>query len=471
MRAASSWCAAAITAAGYYSVLTASAFELHWVLAYALMLAMLSWQLSDGWASPLGLFLVFTILRFAVPGLAALLSEIPAVGLFEVLRLDEGDWWAAHSLALLGISSVIWGWLAVRRNPAARFFAIVDGLGSGPSGRRLLLSGAALSGIGFVSLVAFVSLNSSGATTETVVAGTFRNEQVAEGTGIFFHVAIALIAGAVLQVAALRSLGYSRPVAILPALVAGLAFFALGGRARAMTPILGGLVALTAERRRKRNPLVTFAFYSAVLLAVVALGAVGQAYRGDYGITAFWSLPELLTGYIDYAIWFDIGQLHSLAAVVKLEPGILGSTIWVAALGGVARLLGWEGRSGGVFIVESLAGEMGRKWGVHSTLIGDSYLSIGLSGVVVMCFVFGAWLRALHTSRGGAPRPHPLAAAVHGLAVVYSLRVFFEAIDKVSEMAMATAFVLLGGVMARAMVPRNVMDEGHASTVVHARPR
>jgi hypothetical protein len=36
MTAASAWRAALITAAGYYSVLTASVFELHWVLAYAL---------------------------------------------------------------------------------------------------------------------------------------------------------------------------------------------------------------------------------------------------------------------------------------------------------------------------------------------------------------------------------------------------------------------------------------------------
>jgi hypothetical protein len=453
MRAPATWCAALVTAVGYYSVLTGSAFELHWVLAYTLMLGALWSQLRHGWASPLGLFLVFALLRFAVPGVAASVSEIPAVGLFEMLRLTEVDWWTGHSLALLGITSVVCGWLAMPSALAIRLFGIVDRLESGASARQVLLNAVLLSGIGLAALITFVSFNASGAATETVVAGTFRSEQVIEGTGIFFHLALALIAGSVLQAATLRSLRFSAPVAMLPAVLAGLAFFVLGGRARAMTPIFAGLVALTAENRQWREWLRTPAWYAGGVMAILVVGAVGHAYRGDYGITAFWSLDDFLPGYIDYAIWFDVGQLHSLAAVVKLEPGILGRVVWVAAFGSVGPLIGWQGRSSGVFIVESLTSDLPRKWGVHSTLIGDSYLSIGLIGVVAVCFVFGAWLQALHAWRWASPRRNPLAAAVYGLAVVYSLRVFFESLEKIGEMQLIAAVVVVAGLMARRSTP------------------
>jgi hypothetical protein len=71
----SSWCAALVTVIGYYSILTTSAFELHWMLAYLLILSALWWEMGHGWASPLGLFLVFAIMRFALPGLGLLFSK------------------------------------------------------------------------------------------------------------------------------------------------------------------------------------------------------------------------------------------------------------------------------------------------------------------------------------------------------------------------------------------------------------
>lgn len=458
----SSWCAALVTVIGYYSILTTSAFELHWMLAYLLILSVLWWEMGHGWASPLGLFLVFAIMRFALPGLGLLFSEIPVHGLFETLGLTEQDWWTAHSLALLGVTSTVWGWVATRRLSTGWLFRVVDRLGSGVSPWRLVLSGAAIAGMGFVALIAFVNFNTSGAATETVVAGTFRNEQIAEGTGIFFHLALGLIAGSVLQVFALRSLGFPRPLALLPAVAGGVVFFVLGGRARALTPILAAFIGLAAGNRLPRKRYGTLAWYAGFAGVLLIVGAVGQGYRGDYGLTAFWLVGEFLVDYIEYAIWLDVGHLHSLAAVVKLDPGTLGvAAIWVPVLPGISKFLGL-GRSGGVFIVESLTGVSTRKWGLHATLIADSYLSVGVIGVVPVCFVFGAWLRALHTwmaASGGRP---PLTAALYGVALVYSLRSFFESVDKVSEMVIATAFVLLAGAVARAVVPWHAMEERRA---------
>jgi hypothetical protein len=451
---AGAWYAALATAIGYYSVITSSGIAWHWCLAYVLVVVGLWAEMRNGWASPLGLFLVLSMMRFGAPGLLLAASEIPVVPFFELLDLTEEDWRTAHGIALLGITSVVWGSLAGRRLHPARLFRGVERLGDEVSPDRLLWSAAGASAMGFVGLAAFVSLNSSGTATETVMGGTFRSEEITHGTGVLFHLSLGLIAGSVLLVMVLRSTGFGGAVSMLPAAVGGLAFFVLGGRARALSPIFGGLVGLADVRGDRGRRLRTLGVYLTGAIVVTAVAAVGQAYRGEYGIAALWELDSaFFVAYADYAIWLDVGQLHSLAAVQKLEPGALGLSVPFNMLGGLGRSLGLSGRSGGVFIIDSLVGEGGRKWGLHSTLIGDSYLSIGVGGIIAACFLFGAWLRALHRWRLAMPALTPLPVAVYAVAVVYSMRVCFESVEKVFEMVVVTAFLVACGVVGRVPVP------------------
>jgi oligosaccharide repeat unit polymerase len=122
--------------------------------------------------------------------------------------------------------------------------------------------------------------------------------------------------------------------------------------------------------------------------------------------------------------------LHSLAGAAAVGPGSLGGqTFSYNLLWPLSEFLNLPGRSGGVVVVEELIGFIESRWGFHTTLIGDAYLNFGTLGVFVVTAIFGMIVRIVYAEfRQGRVDP-----AYYSLALIYSIRIFFESIEKFGE--------------------------------------
>ena len=79
------------------------------------------------------------------------------------------------------------------------------------------------------------------------------------------------------------------------------------------------------------------------------------------------------------------------------------------------------------------------KWGFHATIVGDAYLNFGLIGVFVVTTIFGMILQMLYRGfRGGM-----INDALYALATVYSMRMFFESVEKYGETMIVLVFAFL----------------------------
>jgi hypothetical protein len=168
---------------------------------------------------------------------------------------------------------------------------------------------------------------------------------------------------------------------------------------------------------------------------------VGQLYRGGYGINGIKGALSIsaLFEYVKWAVWVDLGHLHSLAGAVAIGPGVLGGRTFFALLWPLTEILHLPGKSAGVFIAQTLVDFSKRKWGFHATLIGDAYLNFGLIGVFLVTTIFGMILKTLYVEfRSGL-----INNVFYALILVYSTRVFFESIEKYGEMLMVLTCVLL----------------------------
>jgi hypothetical protein len=150
------------------------------------------------------------------------------------------------------------------------------------------------------------------------------------------------------------------------------------------------------------------------------------------GLEAFSEMFSVssLVEYVNYAVWLDWGQLHSLAGAVAVGPGVLGGQTFTALLWPLTKFVDLPGKSAGVFIVQRLVGyDDERKWAFHATLIGDAYLNFGILGVFVVTATFGILLKKIYT----AFKLEAISPVYYSLAVVYGLRIFFESIEEWSE--------------------------------------
>ena len=152
--------------------------------------------------------------------------------------------------------------------------------------------------------------------------------------------------------------------------------------------------------------------------------------------TQIFSLSAL-ADYVNYAVWIDWGQLHSLAGAIVIGPGVLGGqTFSYNLLWPVSQFLDLPGKSAGVFIVQSLLGESERSWGFHATLIGDAYLNFGILGVLLVTATLGVILKVLYVGF----RQGQIDSAYYSLAVIYSMRIFFESVEKFGEALVVLIF-------------------------------
>jgi len=394
---------------------------------------------SRDFFNPLSLISLIGFVRYSCPALLLLAGVEPpkeVADSYQSLGLSDPDWLWAHVLALVSLCGVALGWrLAPARRACRLDFSFAPGVK-----HAAILSMAA----GFAALMAFILKNAS---LGALVTGAMRGVTVEEGTGIYFRLIYLLIAGSiVLSVYLLkREKGI---IALLPVLFCMLALLGLGGRGRALTPVLAGLLLVWYRQRERRSwPAISLRVRHlfVALPAMVFLAWLfhfGALYRGGYGLSALpMSLsPQGIGDYIQYSIFAEFGQLHGLAGAVAIGPGVLEGRTFLGSLSWpLSKLMPIPGRSAGMFIIETLEGfHSERKWGLHASLIGDAYLNFGLAGVLLILPLFGMLARFLYVRfRAGT-----LNAALYAFVVIYGVNLFLKSIEAWPHLLTGLVFML-----------------------------
>lgn len=415
------------------------------VLFVALMTVTLgkSVRTSKDLLNPLLLLWVGMLLRYGLPSvLAAAQSFAPSEEIFLLMDLTERDWVLGQVLLALGLTSVVAGWIVLpdvswradRRLPATTSIAA---------------AGALL--VGLAGLLGFVVANTT--LSQALVTGAFRSTEIATGTGVLFYLSLMSIPSAVILFD-LGLTGKLRPrwAASLPLFFVALAFFILGGRTRALTPLLAAVV-LYWYRRTQTRPFdrarVRWALRRALVAGPILVWFlyVAALYRGGAGLAAVRRSLEIgpFLEYIQSAVMVDIGQLHALAAAVQVGPVLEGSTFRLALLWPASNLLGMEGRSAAIYLVERTAGFTGdTTYGFLPSMVGDAYVNFGVAGVVVVGLVFGFALKAVYLRF----RQGRMPTVLYAIVMVYMLRMFVETVERWPEVLVVVMFAVATVVLA-----------------------
>jgi oligosaccharide repeat unit polymerase len=405
--------------------------------------AMIStWRGSRDALNPITVIVGIAAVRFGLPAVMELFgSRLQDMSTVRFLHLQRQDWLFGYSIAVTGVAALLLGWQA-----SALTRRSVDPLGM--FGRRDLPSAFWASilaaAVGFLALVAFVMTNGISFFT-AVKTGVFRGIEVRQGTGVFFHLSLLLIVGSVVTVHAglARYNRSNRPslAVFAPVLVSAVAFFVLGGRARAFVAVAGAFLLwwyrpsrdqhvrqrylLGPSLRSKRTLLVC------APLAMVIFSYLGITYRGTAapGRGSPVNVEEF-GRYLGGTFTVDAGALHSLALASKLPPGVLQGKSFPGNLAfPLSEFVSLPGKSSGVYLTQRFVTGLQPKWGFSATIFGEAYLNFGLLGLVLISGLMGFIFERLY-SRFRAGRTSLL---VYALFSVYLVRIIFESIEKWPE--------------------------------------
>lgn len=386
------------------------------------------------WLSPINVILIIGLARFSLP-LFLLYFGTPDIEIFEKMQVGLGENWRhANILAMIGLIGVTAGWyISFKRTDKDK-----------TSSYHLDTNVAIISlfgmMLGVISLMLFISSNSS--LSQAIISGSFRGTDIQGGTGIFFHLGLILISSSVILTAyLLRNRNVSYLVALLPVIFAMACYFVLGGRTRAVTPVVAGLVIAWYERERAtftlKNSLALFFFF--MLLVMFYSGMV--LYRARLGLEGFFQgiSISVLMEYISTAIWVEVGQLHTLAGALLVGPGVLGGATFTKLFWPVSEFLDIPGNSTGIFLAETLVGfHNDKRWGLHATLIGDAYVNFGAIGLFIVTALFGVILKWIYIGY----REKRINSAIYALFFIYSVRIFYESIEKYSELLTVMTYAI-----------------------------
>jgi hypothetical protein len=378
--------------------------------------------------NPLCVVLFICFIRYSSPAFLLMAGVKPPLEtsiFYQLMGLSESDWLWAHVLTLTSVAGIALGWFLVRAQPSEPLridFSFARGVGH-----------AAVFGmlVGLAALVAFIVINAS---LGAILTGTIRNTTIQQGTGMYFRLIYMMIVGSILLSAYL--LARNRPrIALVPVVLCGLFLLPLGGRGRAIMPLLAGLLLLWYRKREERGwPKFRFRIAHAFvfvpsLLLITWLFHFGAMYRGGHGMGAL-AMSLSLQGnwqYVQRSIFVDFGQLHGLAGAIAIGPGVLeGKTFFGSLSWPLSEVLPIPGRSTGIFIIETLMGfSKENRWGLHASLIGDAYLNFGLFGIMLIMPLFGMLSKLLYAKF----RSGQLNAAIYVFAAVYGVNLFLKSID------------------------------------------
>jgi oligosaccharide repeat unit polymerase len=403
-------------------------------LLFVLVTVVRTW---GDWLNPLLLICLGGFIRFGIPGLLLMLGVEPDLPLFQLIGLTNDNWLWGHLLALMGLTGVVFGWFFPIKPFSTQIHRFLE---RRKSNSWLGVPYACLigMGIGFAALLMFVAGNAS--IVEVILSGQFRGLEITVGTGKYFHLSFLLIAGSVVFSAYLARAQRPWMIVLIPVVIAMLMFWVLGGRARSLSPVAAGLLLLWY--RRESHRISWRAGVTGILLTplLVTFMYVSNQYRGGGGLQAISETLSLTAvwEYLQWAVWVDIGQLHSLAGAVAIGPSVLaGRTFIVWPLAKFLPIP--EGRSAGKFMADALTDFSDVTWGFHATLIGDAYLNFGLFGVFLCTALFGVIGKVVYTEfRRGTIDP-----VYYVLGLVYATRIFFESIEKLPELMIVLVFAFL----------------------------
>ncbi|MBK8163349.1 MAG: hypothetical protein IPK65_09430 [Gammaproteobacteria bacterium] len=301
------------------------------------------------WLNPINIILLIGMVRFSLP-LLLLQFGSPSIEMFQKMNIGQGENWRhANILALVGLLGVAAGWnITIRPWRKAC-----------PHRRELPKSVAYLAVTGMLAGAIFLSvfIESNSTLEEAILTGSFRGTDIQAGTGKYFHLGLMLISCSVILSSYLIKRGnVSYMVALLPVLIATIFYFILGGRTRAITPLIAGLLVIWYERENStftaKNTFVLFILFLGLLMFYS--GSV--LYRARLGLEGFaHGLSFIgLVQYLSTAIWMEIGQLHALAGSLLVGPGVLGGLTFTKLLWPISEFLNIPGNSTGIYLAETL---------------------------------------------------------------------------------------------------------------------
>jgi hypothetical protein len=403
-------------------------------------------------SAPIYLTLAVFSVRYIVPIVPDPPSSASVFPLFIQMRLTDADWLWGGVLAVTTALSLLLGWMLGRDQTPDE----LDGYPGRDQGASLSISLAAMC-VGLVALGVFIGTNVS--LGSALTQGVLRGASIQEGSGVFFHLGLALIPGSVGASFALRDRGHGLVVALLPAVLASSAYFVLGGRARAATPLLAvGLGLWLWHRRRDRPHRLTWTLI--VMLSIVFLtwfSYTAVLFRGGLGADAFSvaSSPSALARYVRDTYLIDVSQLHALAGVAALPAGTMdGATFLGAATWPISEIVPIGGRSTGIFVLQSTTG-LSLPYGLLPSIGGDAYLNFGVLGVILVPLLAGVALKGIDRWY----RVGRISTGAYVLTVAYAVRLCTESVQKWPEML--TVLLMWWAIGSVSRWPERIATRGH----------
>lgn len=386
--------------------------------------------------NPLTVLLSLAVLRFGFPYLLLYLGAsrpYAARNLISLLGLTETHLILGHILWITAINALVLGWFFVPR--------AASGIGNGvtfSTGIWVVGSAAVLFFLGTASIGIYIHLNAD--LFQVIKNGSFRSQQIIEGTGKFWYFGLSTISAAAVLCSTVLSRYQGRfYFGILPGIVAMSIFWVLGGRSRALTPAFICVMLCwywwSSRSDRTIRPFRILALLGCLIFVLAWFLHLSNIYQRGFGPG---SLPRSFATYPEYlwrAVYADIGNFQGIAGSVAVGGGQLGGKTFGVFLFPLSELLP-VGKSTGVYIVETLVGR--DSFGVGPSLIGDAYVNFGLLGTLVVLGVFGLCLRLLY--RAFVRRK--IRPVVYAAVTVYAIRIMFEAVNKWVELVVVFGFTV-----------------------------
>lgn len=371
--------------------------------------------------NPLVLLVFVAHLRFFVPYWVGR-SSFQDVHLFATMGIVHPSQWVSSALlAALGVAA----------------FGTVFIVSCGGAPNRAQRANAATQTVlwgwftvGLLSLLVFVGLNTGiGAALES---GSMRTTEIGGGTGYFFYVGLLAIPASVLLFSAYIVNG--QMLSSLAAITLyGLFFAVLGGRVRALVPMLMAAWVywyLISKMRASLRIVVAAALTMPILVIMFVI--LGQ-FRFGGGLQAALNIENLSEHIVNF-LTVELGQLHPIAGAQIIGEGYLGAGAFSDVLWPANKFISiGDGEHAGVFIARHLVGfdYAKREWGFHPTLIGQSYLVFGLGGVLGISAIAGCVSGLVYRSF----RQGVLSVELNVLLQIHIMLIYFQSTGIYSQLA------------------------------------
>lgn len=295
--------------------------------------------------------------------------------------------------------------------------------------------------IGFSSYLLFLHFN--GGILNALLYQTPRGVAVRPGTGYFFWGLLFMIPFVTLfYVAHIQTGKKRRLIHVLLFILVFLMLLVLGGRARALAPLVILLiVSHYLVRRLKARHLFVFLVFLLLIAPIVGFfrGREGKAVLLTNPVE-FWQKVRPSYERFVHLFTADIGRIETIAIALKEFPEdqeyMMGKTMLAAPLGPIVHRLPFyvPGKSPGIFLAQIVYPAMReeKKWGFLTTLVGEFYMNFSITGVAIGFLVFGLLLRILYSwtinSKG-----NPYVVAIYAVSLYYLIRIMTEDFSKIFE--------------------------------------